>query len=173
MKEGLIIALIGMGAVFVSLTIIMFLMIGMERIFRKRGMSVHESMAVGWGVAGLGMEREAGVESLDAVEVAAITLALASYMKERGKQLGTSVVINGLCYKVEVGDTTCSPVSVVVSGESHLACLDGEGLPVIGGIAPMPIVQIRDTQHAQVWRSVHPLAQGGYWDRRGWSGGKG
>ena len=51
MVEGLIISLVGIAAVFVSLTIIMFLMIGIERVFRTETVAVVDSAGM---VEGLG-----------------------------------------------------------------------------------------------------------------------
>lgn len=164
--EGLFISGVGVGAVFGSLLIIMFLMMGVERVFRSDGVAVEEAVAAG------DVEAKVGEGLEDVVEVAAIALALASYMKERGKELGgRPIAISGVHYQVEVGDLSRSPVAVVVNGGSYWASVDGEGLPVIEQIAPALGTQMRDTQRGRNWRSAYPLAQGGaYWDRRGWAG---
>ncbi len=167
--EGLLISGVGVGAVFGTLAILMFLIVGMGRVFRSDGVAVEEA------VAAAGVEAKVGEGLEDTVEVAAIALALASYMKERGKELGgRHIAVGGVHYQVEVGDLSLSPVAVVVNGESHWASVDGEGLPVTEQIAPVPGAQMRDTPRGRSWRSAYPLAQGGaYWDRRGWGGGGG
>jgi len=163
--EGLLISGVGIGAVFGSLLIIMFLMMGVERVFRGDGVAVEELVAVE------GEEARVGEGLEDTAEVAAIALALASYMKERGKELGgRPIAIGGVHYQVEVGDLSRSPVAVVVNGRSYWASVDGEGLPVAEQIAPVLGAQMRDTQRGRNWRSAYPLAQGAYWDRRGWAG---
>jgi len=164
MGEGLLITGVGVGAVFGSLAILMFLMMGIERVFRGQGVAVEE-------VAAGGVEAQVGEGLEDTAEVAAIALALASYMKERGKELGgRPIAISGVHYQVEVGDLSRSPVAVVVDGRSHWASADGEGLPVTEQIAPVLGTQMRDIQRGRNWRSSYPLSQGGYWDRRGWGG---
>ena len=168
MGEGLLISGVGIGAVFGSLLIIMFSMMGLERVFRGQGVAVEELVAEGGVGAGVGETPG------DIVEVAAIALALASYMKERGKELGgRPIAISGVQYQVEVGDLSRSPVAVVVNGRSHWASADGEGLPVTEQIAPVLGTAMRETQRGRNWRSAYPLSIGGYWDRRGWGGGGG
>ena len=165
--EGLRISGIGVGAVFGTLAILMFVMMGMGRVFRTGGVAVEEAVAVAVG----GVEAKVGEGLEDTVEVAAIALALASYMKERGKELGgRPIAIGGVHHQVEVGDLSRSPVAVVVNGRSYWASVDGEGLPVTEQIAPVLGAQMRDTQRGRNWRSAYPLAQGTYWDRRGWGG---
>ena len=157
--EGLLISGVGIGAVFGSLLIIMFLMMGVERVFRSDGVAVE------------GEEARVGEGLEDTAEVAAIALALASYMKERGKELGgRPIAVGGVHYQVEVGDLSRSPVAVVVNGRSHWASVDGEGLPVTEQIAPVLGAQMIDIQRGRNWRSAYPLSQGGYWDRWGWGG---
>ncbi len=165
LTEGLLISGVGAGAIFGSLSIIMFVMMGIERVFRGDGVALEEAVAAG------GAEAEVGEGPKDMVEVAAIALALASYMKERGKGLGgRPVAIGGVHCQVEVGDLSRSPVAVVVNGASYWASVDGEGLPVTEQIAPGLGTQMRDTRRGRNWRSAYPLAQGVYWDRRGWGG---
>ena len=165
LAEGLRISGVGLGAVFGSLIVIMFLMMGMERVFRGQGVAVEEA------VVAVGVEERVGEGPEDMVEVAAIALALAWYMKERGKELGgRPIAIGGVNYQVEVGDLSRSPVAVVVNGGSYWASVDGEGLPVTEQIAPVLGAQMRESQRGRNWRSAYPLAQGGaYWDRRGWA----
>jgi len=162
--EGLLISGVGAGAIFGSLSIIMFVMMGIERVFRGDRVALEEE-AAGDVEAGVGEGPK------DMVEVAAIALALASHMKERGKELGgRPIAIGGVHCQVEVGDLSRSPVAVVVNGASYTACVDGEGLPVTEQIAPGLGTQMRDTRRGRNWRSAYPLAQGAYWDRRGWGG---
>ncbi|HEY50116.1 MAG TPA: OadG family protein [Dehalococcoidia bacterium] len=170
MVEGLFISLVGMGAVFVSLTIVMFLMVGIERLFRDESaedgiMEVLEEIPLG----GIPAEQIAGPE--DNIEVAAVALALASYLKERGKELGNRpLVIGGIQYQVEVGELSSLPVTVVVNGESYWAAVGGEGLPVMRRFTPIRIAPRSRLDVGRSWRSAYPLTQGGYWYRRGWSG---
>jgi Na+-transporting methylmalonyl-CoA/oxaloacetate decarboxylase gamma subunit len=165
MGDGLLITGVGIGAVFGSLLIIMFSMMGIERVFRGQG------VAVGELVAAERVEAQVGEAPGDIIEVAAIAVALASYMKERGKELGgRPIAVGGVHYQVDVGDLSRSPVAVVVNGRSHWASADGEGLPVTEQIAPVLGTEMRDTQRGRNWRSAYPLSQGGYWDRRGWGG---
>jgi Na+-transporting methylmalonyl-CoA/oxaloacetate decarboxylase gamma subunit len=163
--EGLLISGVGAGAVFGTLAILMFVMMGVERVFRSDGVAVEELVAVE------GEEARVGEGLEDTAEVAAIALALASYMKERGKELGgRPIAVGGVHYQVEVGDLSRSPVAVVVNGRSHWASVDGEGLPVTEQIAPVLGAQMIDIQRGRNWRSAYPLSQGGYWDRWGWGG---
>ena len=55
MVEGLIISIVGMAAVFVSLTVIMFLMMGVERAFRSDTVAVVDDVAVAEGLDSIGM----------------------------------------------------------------------------------------------------------------------
>jgi Na+-transporting methylmalonyl-CoA/oxaloacetate decarboxylase gamma subunit len=170
MLEGLFISLVGMGAVFVSLTIIMFLMMGIERVFRSEGMAIEGMLAVGEMIAEAGVVT-GGEKPGGTAEVAAITLALARHVKERGKELGTSITINDVNYQVEVGDISGSPTSVAVNGESFWGAVDGAGLPFAKQTGIKITTQERSPQRERVWRTAYPPLQGGdYWCRRGWTG---
>ncbi len=169
MIEGLSISGIGVGAIFGSLIVIMFVMMGIERVFRSDGVVVEE--VVEEVVAAGSVEAKVGGKVEDMVEVAAVALALASYMKERGRELGgRPFAISGVNYQVDVGDLSRSPVAVVVNGVSYRASVDGEGLPVAERVAPVVGTQMREIRRGRNWRSAYPLGQGGrYWDRRGWA----
>jgi len=169
MLEGLFISLVGMGAVFVSLTIIMFLMIGIERIFRSEEPVAEEISVVGGGITPIGPFTER-VAPESQVEVAAIVLALASYMKGRGRQVGRSIDIDGVHYRVEVGDTTGSTTSVVVNGEMYRGSIGDHGLSMNVQTGLRIEMGVGDRKRGRIWRTAHPLLQGGYWTRPGWTG---
>ncbi|MEE8470082.1 MAG: OadG family protein [Dehalococcoidia bacterium] len=174
MSDGLLLSVIGIAAVFVTLTVLMLFVMGMERVLRGRGVAVEGMAAEGAAVATgeVGAVAEMAAEPGDTVEVAAVALALASYMRGQGKQFGAGpLAVGGAQYQVEVGDLSRSPVVVVVNGQSYWASMDGEGLPVAAQIAPVLRARTGETQRGRGWRSAYPPAQGGHWDRRGWSGG--
>jgi Na+-transporting methylmalonyl-CoA/oxaloacetate decarboxylase gamma subunit len=176
MLEGLFISLVGMGAVFLSLTIIMFLMVVVGRIFRNDGLAMSEGLAVEGMVAVGEMGAAVDVvrkraEPLGMVEVAAIALALASHVKERGRELGTSITIDDIYYQVEVGDISSPPTSVIVNGEMYRGAVSDDGLPFAERTSLRIETRGRSTQRERVWRAAYPLLQGGeYWCRRGWTG---
>jgi Na+-transporting methylmalonyl-CoA/oxaloacetate decarboxylase gamma subunit len=167
MVEGLFISLVGMAAVFVSLTVIMFLMMGIERVFRSQGVAVQEAIALGEGL----VTEAVGPE--DAVEVAAVALALASHLRERGRELGTTIAVDGLEYEVDVGDTARPPVAVAVNGESFRGSVGEERLSLARTATMMIAARLRRPRGERVWRSAYPLPRGDYWCRRGWTGRKG
>jgi Na+-transporting methylmalonyl-CoA/oxaloacetate decarboxylase gamma subunit len=169
MLDGLFISLVGMGAVFVSLTIIMFLMMGIERVFRSEEMAVGEISIVDEQIMPTGpVTGRVGPGSQ--AEVAAIVLALAAYMKERGRQVGQSLDIDGVHYRVEVGDTTDSAVSVVVNGEMYRGSLDDHGLSMDAETGLRIESRVGDSKQGRIWRTAHPFLQGGLWTRHGWTG---
>jgi len=152
MLEGLLITVIGMVVVFVVLTILMFMIMGMERLFRgKEGAEVAvEKVAV----EGVEPQKEV-VKPEDTAEVAAIALALASYLKERGKKLEKRIAIDDSQYKVEISDISRTPTTVVVDGDTYQAAVGEEGLPPTEQIAPVPGTQRREPQRGLGWRSIH------------------
>jgi hypothetical protein len=105
----------------------------------------------------------------DGAEVAAIALAIASHMKERGRDLHGHLVIGDTEYSVSVGLPWDYPVPIVVDGEKYWASLDGRGLPVGGGATPLRATRIGDAQRGRQWRSAYPMPIGTPWDRRGWT----
>ena len=171
MLEGLLITVVGMAVVFVVLAILMYVIMGMERLFREKGVAqiVSEKVAV---TEALPQAPEAGAAPESTVEVAAIALALASYLKERGKKLGASLSIGGEQYHVEMGDPSIPPVNLKVNQEHYRAAIGEEGLPPAeqaASVAP----QAKDGQRGSPgWRSAYPPPQGGFWCRRGWTGRK-
>jgi Na+-transporting methylmalonyl-CoA/oxaloacetate decarboxylase gamma subunit len=169
MQEGLFISLVGMGAVFVSLTIIMFLMMAIERIFRNEELAVEGGPAVGeaWTLAET-IEKKEEPESL--AEVTAITLALASYMKGRGRTIGKSISVDGVSYQIEVEDAFETTAGIVVNGESYRCSLGDNGLPPVGQTALRIDSKKRDNQRERIWSASYPPSQGGYWTRSGWTG---
>ena len=169
MLEGLFISLVGMGAVFVSLTIIMFLMIGIERVFRSEEPIAEEISVAGGGTMPIAPVTERmGPESQ--AEVAAIVLALALYLKERGRQVGRSIDIEGVHYRVEVGDTTDSTVSVIVNDEMYCGSLGDHGVLMNVQTGLRIESGVGDRKRGRIWRTAYPLLQGGYWTRPGWTG---
>ena len=161
MIEGLLISVVGMAVVFVVLTILMFVIMGMERLFRERAPAVEKVLA----------NEEA--DHVDTVEAAAIALALASYLRERGKDLKAPITIGGVHYEVEIGDLSHSPVSLMVNQDSYRAALGDEGLPITEQASPKVVAQAKSTQSGLGWRSAYPPSQGKYWSRRGWTGRRG
>lgn len=166
MLEGLLITVIGMVVVFVVLTILMFVIMGLERLFRgKEGAEVVvEKVAV----EGAEPQKRA-VKPADTAEVAAIALALASYLKERGKKLEKTLAIDGAKYQVDISDISQTPTTVVVEGDSYRAAVGEEGLPSPEQAAPVLGTQRREPQRGLGWRSIYPPSQGGFWNRRGWT----
>ena len=171
MMDGLYISVVGMAVVFVVLAILMFLIMGMGRVFEGEEVAVGDVV-----VKEVALEKVEAREALkpeDTAEVAAIALALASYLKEKGREFRGPIAINGVQYQVEVGDLSRSPVFVGVNQDSYWAALGDEGLPSTEVISPQIVVRERDTQRGLSWRSAQPLAQGGYWSRQGWTGRRG
>ena len=169
MLEGLLITVVGMAVVFVVLAILMYVIMGMERLFREKGVAevVSEKVAV---TEALPQAPEAGAAPESTVEVAAIAVALASYLKERGKKLGASLSVGSEHYHVEMGDPSVSPVNLKVNQEHYCAAVGDEGLPPAeqdASVAP----QAKEAQRGSPgWRSAYPPPQGGFWCRRGWTG---
>ena len=169
MQEGLFISLVGMGAVFVSLTIIMFLMMAIERIFRNGELAVAGGPAVGeaWTLTET-TEKKVEPESLE--EVAAITLALTSYIRGHGRKIGKSISIDGVSCQIEVEDAFEATAGVVVNGESYRGSLGDNGLPPAGQTALRIDSKQGDNRRERIWRASYPPSQGGYWTRSGWTG---
>lgn len=158
MIKGLLISVVGMAVVFVALTILMFVIMGMERLFRERAPAVEKVLA------------NEGAETAETVEAAAIALALASYLRERGKDLKAPITIGGVQYQVEMGDLSHFPVSLMVNQDNYRAAVGDEGLPITEQASPETIVQRKGTRSGLGWRSAYPPSQGKYWSRRGWTG---
>jgi len=169
MAEGFFISLVGMVAVFVSLTIIMFLMIGIERIFRTEELALDEESGgtEGWTPVDI---PQGGTVPENNIEVAAVVLALASYLKERGRDLGSSIAINNVHYHVRTGDSSRPATSVEVNGESFMGAIGDEGLPYIKRTGLLISKRTKDVGRERIWRLAHPFSIGGYWSRRGWTG---
>jgi len=169
MQEGLFISLVGMGAVFASLTIIMFLMMAIERVFRNEELAAEGGLAA--GAAGTLTEttvKRLEPESLE--EVAAITLALTSYIRGHGRKMGKSISIDGVSYQIEVEDAFDTTAGVVVNGESYRGSLGDNGLPPAGQTALRIDSKKGDNRRERIWRASYPPSQGGYWTRTGWTG---
>jgi len=163
MIEGLLISVVGMVVVFVALAILMFMIMGMGRLLSDK--VVVGSVVVEEVVAG-----KEEVKAEDTAEVAAIALALASYLKERGKALGRPIAISDVQYQVEIGDLSHFPVSLMVNQDSYRAAVGDEGLPTTEQVSPKFVARAKGTQSGPGWRSAYPPSQGKYWSRRGWTG---
>jgi sodium pump decarboxylase gamma subunit len=163
MIEGLLICVVGMAVVFVVLTILMFMIMGMGRLTSDKG--VVGGLVVEELVAG-----KEEVKAEDTAEVAAIALALASYLKEQGKALGKPIAISGVQYQVEMGDLSYSPVSLMINQDSYRAAVGDEGLPVTEQVSPKFVAQAKGIQSGLGWRSAYHQLQGKYWSRGGWTG---
>ena len=180
MLEGLIISLVGMAAVFVSLTVIMFLMIGVERAFRSNSIAVVDGAAVvedihsiGIGVEDEEVRGELAAESVrpeSTAEVAAIALALAVHLAERNKKLGSCLRLNDVNYRIDVGDLG-GVVDVSVDGDAYRGSVGKEGLPPTSRSDFGRLLRGARPQRLGAWRSAYPPAMGGYWQRGGWAGG--
>ena len=169
MVEGLFISLVGMGAVFLSLIIIMFLMVGIERVFRSEETEGEGDSTVN-GMIPLIEPVQMKSEPRGTDEVAAIALALASYLRGRDKELGTSISINGKVFHVEIEDIDNLPTSLAINGESYLGVV-GERSLLFSRRSFLQIGQRKkDVHRERTWRSAHTLSLGGHWFRQGWTG---
>ena len=167
MLEDLLICVVGLAVVFVVLAILMFVIIGMGKL--SGGKEVAEDATVAVETKAEETKPEATI-SEDATELAAIALAMASYLRQRGRDLGPYITINNMKHQVNIGDLHSSPISVEVNGEKFRASLNGEGLPVSTQPESKPVIWPRDTRRGPVWRAACPPARGGYWSRGGWTG---
>ncbi len=168
LSEGLFISAVGLGAVFVILTLIMFLMMGLERLFRSEdadpetGQPADETPACGEATRGWAHPE-------GPCEVAAIGLALAHHMRRRGRQIGTLIAINDVPYQLQIGDISRSPVTVVVDGGCHRGAVGEDGLPWAGPDPSRDEPRPADRQRERNWRTAYRLPQGGCWQPAGWS----
>lgn len=168
MLEGLLVCVIGIAVVFVALAVLMFMIMGMGRFLGG------EEQAEGKPFADEKTKPDEispkTIQPEDSAEVAAIALAVASYMKQSGRQLGPYITINNMEYQLDLGELYPPPISVEINGERFWATLNGEGLPV----ATQPELKLglwpRAASRGPVWRSAYPLPQGSYWVRGGWTG---
>lgn len=151
MLEGLLITVTGMAVVFLVLTILMFVIMGMERLFRDK--EVSEDVAEETAVEKTGAEPHAVSDAVpdNTSEVAAITLALAFYLKQRGKRLGTPIAISGVQYQVEMGDSSRSPVNLVVNQDCYRAAIGEDGLSIVeqGQVGPETAVRAADNERGK------------------------
>lgn len=167
-SEGALISVIGMGLVFVVLTLMMFLMLAVERVFRADEPAQGSSPA----------ERERadpseslrnGVGSERLAEVGAIALAIAVYMQERGGRFGTSISIDGQEYEVEMKDASRGALEVVVNGEGFRGVVGKHTQSFRSSRRLLGKTQARSLEDARRWRMAYPFAQGSYWPRGAWS----
>jgi sodium pump decarboxylase gamma subunit len=171
MLEGLVVCVIGVAVVFVALAVLMFVIMVMGRFLGGEGEAEEKRDA---GDKTKADEISPGtIQPVDSAEVAAIAVAVASYMKLSGRQLGPYITINAVEYQLDIGELYPPPISVEVNGERFWATLNGEGLPVVTqpelklGILP------RAASRGAIWRSAYPLPQGRFWLRGGWTGRQG
>jgi len=173
--EGLLICVVGMVVVFITLAILMYVIIGLERFFRGGELAVEE-VAVDMPVEAATAIREQLVvgkdepKPEDTVEVAAITVAIAAYLRGKEKDLGKHININGVVYDVDVAESHTHPISVVVNGERFRTSLNEEGLPVSEEVTPKLGERAKYAKQGAGWRSAYSPLQGDYWCRRGWTG---
>ena len=182
MLEGLLISLTGMLVCFIVLTILMLVIMGLERLFRDKLIS--EEIAAKLDFSDLTdstnlnekpiLDDEVRLEPSavpeNTAEVAAIGLALTAYLKARGKKLDKPITIGDTHYHVESSDISYTPVTVVVNGESYRAALGEDGLPRIEQTSSATEPLRREPQRGWGWRSAYPPSQGSFWNRRGWTG---
>jgi len=168
MIEDLLVCVIGLAVVFVVLAVLMFVIIGMGRLFGG-GEEGAEDANAAVKTKPEETKQEPPIPE-GATELAAITLAMASYLRQRGRELGPYITINNMEYQVDVGDLHSPPISVEVNGEKLRASLNGEGLPVSTQIELNLGIWPRDTKRGPFWRAACPPTQGGYWSRGGWTG---
>jgi sodium pump decarboxylase gamma subunit len=167
-SDGLFISIVGLGAVFVILTLIMFLMMLIERLFRSEdadpgmGQAADETPADGEATQGW-------AEPEGPCEVAAIGLALAHHLRLRGRLIGTSIAINDIPYQLQIGDISRFPVTVVVDGECHRGAVGEDGLPCADPAPSRNEARRIDRQREWNWRTPYQLPQGGCWQPAGWS----
>ena len=175
MLEGLLICVVGMVVVFIALAVLMFVIMGLERLFRGGELAVAE-VAVDMPVEAVAVVREQLVvgkdepKPEDTVEVAAITVAIASHLRGKSKKLGNRIDINGVLYDVDVAELHNHLISVVVNGERFRTSLNEEGLPVVDDAAPKLEERAKYAKQGAGWRSAYSPSQGDYWCRRGWTG---
>ena len=170
MLEGLLVCVIGIAVVFFALAVLMFMIMGMGR-FLGGEEKTEEKPVAGDKTKSDEMSPKT-VQPEDSAEVVAIALAVASYMKQSGRQLGPYITINNMEYQLDIGELHTPPISVEINGEKFRATLNGEGLP--GATQPelKLVIWPRAASRGPVWRSAYPLPQGSYWVRGGWAGRK-
>jgi len=168
MLEDLLICVIGLAVVFVVLAILMFVIIGMGKLFGG-GKEVAEDATAAVETKAEETKPEATI-SEDATELAVVALAMAAYLRQRGRDLGPYITVNNMKHQVNIGDLQSSPVSVEVNGEEFRANLIDEDSPVSTQPELKPEIWPRDTRRGPVWRAAFPPKQGGYWSRGGWTG---
>jgi hypothetical protein len=115
---------------------------------------------------------DGGPDAGELAEVAAIAVALGAYMRGAGRELsGHRMRIDDASFEVEVGDHSLPSIPVTVNGHRFLASL-GSGAPGTVRTGPAVITRRPHALNATGWRSAYTIAQGGYWDRRGWGKGR-
>lgn len=167
-SEGAFISVIGMGLVFVVLTLMMFLMMVIERVFRADA-PVPESSPSDCETAVTSEPVRDGMEPDGLAEIGAIALAVAAYVQERGRAFGTSISIDGVDYEVEMRDASRNLLEVVVNGEGFRGVVSKHAQPSQSSGRLLGKTQARSPEKARLWRMAYPLAQDGYWLRGVWS----
>lgn len=189
MIDGLETSGIGLGAAFAVMVVIMLCTGIVTRIFDRNGRFGDVSavsgkagrraadMATAAEVIDLAPPAEptapdGGPDAGGLAGVAAIAAALAAHLRGAGRELsGRRMRIDGASFEVEVGDHSLPSIPVAVNGQRFLASL-GPGAPGAKRAGPAVIPRRPPVRHATGWRSAYPVAQGGYWDRRGWGKGR-
>jgi sodium pump decarboxylase gamma subunit len=153
MLDGLIICVIGITTVFVTLTILMFLMMGIERIFHSPQV-VEKEREISSKCASKTeiVPYRADVE--DMAKVAAIATAVAIHRNHRNQELAhyspsEAVLVNVNGYRAVVKSMDVAPAIGVRSGTE---------------------VWQGKNHHGRMWRAAYTPSQGGYWQRLGWVG---
>ena len=149
MLEGLVISLIGMTVVFAILTILMFVIIILERILRtpEKAAVVTEVVAE--------VLPEQGVESHDIADLALIA-AVTAGVASRRKRL-----------RQQTEDVPHPPLVVVADEPGRPAKADG-----VGTIPPGRACSKSEatSQHSAAWRTVYPPLPKSQWRGQTWTG---
>lgn len=168
MVEDLLVCIIGLAVVFFVLSVLMFLIIGTARLSGV-GEGGRENKDAGLKTKPGESDPGSAIPG-DTTELAAVALAMASYLRQRGRELGQYIIINDVNLQVNVGDLHSSPISVEVNEEKFRAGLNSEDLPVSTEHEFKKISWPRDEKRGPVWRAACTPSQGGYWSRGGWTG---
>lgn len=189
LSRALLISVIGMAGVFVVLIIIMYVMMFIQKRFGDETLPEYEE---GTHEAAFSQDRgtispvstdpqhivEADLTRRitgtdiqeDSAEIAALSVALITHLKKKGKEFGKrSVTIGPTTYEAQVRDPLASPVEITVNNEKLSGNLDGNLFPFTPYKNPMHILREGKAQRGRFWRSAYPPPIGSVWDRRGWN----
>ncbi|MBE0480022.1 MAG: OadG family protein [Dehalococcoidia bacterium] len=167
MIEALVISVAGVGTVFVVLAVMMFLMIGIGKVFPGEEIKQEDEKSA------VSQVREPSDNLVpERIETAAIALAVASYLDKRNKGSGRVLGISGTDFSLQMENLSPQVVRVVVDGEEYRATAAEEGLPLETWDGFRAGTRLRTTEGERRWRSGAVSLQGGYWYRSGWTEGK-